>query len=63
MNGEMKMKGFKITLIASIKRKAFTREYYEQTISKWLLKGWITEEEADECIAVLNEEFPVEQTE
>lgn len=52
------MKSFKNVIIRSIKRKAFTREYYEEMIATWLLKGWLTEDEATEIFVVLDEYLP-----
>ena len=57
------MISFKNTIIRSIKRKAFDREYYEETIANWLLHKWLTTEEAEEVFVVLDEVFPVEKTE
>ena len=57
------MISFKNTIIRSIKRKAFSREYYEETIANWLLHSWLTTEEAEEVFVVLDEVFPVEKTE
>lgn len=58
----IKMKSFKNVIIASIKRETYSREYYEETIAKWLLNEWLTEEEAAEVMVVLDEYFPVETT-
>ena len=57
------MTSFKNTIIKSIKRKAFDRVYYEETIANWLLHNWLTTEEAEEVFVVLNEVFPLEKTE
>ena len=57
------MRSFKNTIIRNIKRKAFTREYYEETIANWLLHSWLTTEEAEEVFVVLNEVFPLDETE
>ena len=57
------MISFKNTIIRSIKRKAFSREYYEETIANWLLHNWLTTEEAEEVFVVLDEVFPVEEIE
>ena len=57
------MISFKNTIIRSIKRKAFSREYYEETIANWLLHKWLTTEEAEEVFVVLDEVYPVEKTE
>ena len=59
----MNMKSFKNTIIRSIKAKRFTREYFEETVASWLLHGWLTEEEAAEVFVVLDEVFPLEETE
>lgn len=57
------MISFKNTIIRSIKRKAFDRGYYEETIANWLLQGWLTTKEAQDVFVVLDEVFPVEETE
>ena len=57
------MTSFKNTIIRSIKRKAFSREYYEETIANWLLHSWLTTEEAEEVFVTLNEVFPLDETE
>ena len=57
------MISFKNTIIRNIKRKAFTREYYEETIANWLLYSWLEEDEAEEVFVVLNEVFPLDETE
>ena len=57
------MTSFKNTIIRNIKRKAFTREYYEETIANWLLYSWLEEDEAEEVFVVLNEVFPLDETE
>lgn len=56
----IKMKSFKNVLIASIERGTYTREYYEETMAKWLLNGWLTEEEATEVMEALDKKFPQE---
>lgn len=57
----VKMTSFKNVIIASIKRGTYTRTYYEETIAKWLLNGWLTETEAAEVFVALNEKFPTEE--
>ena len=57
------MISFKNTIIRSIKRKAFSREYYEETIANWLLHNWLTTEEAEEVFVTLDEVFPLDETE
>ena len=57
------MTSFKNTIIRSIKRKAFDRDYYEETIANWLLHNWLTTEEAQETFVILNEVSPLEETE
>lgn len=54
------MTSFKTTIIASIRRKAFERTYYEETIANWMLHGWLTDEETIEIFKVLDEVFPNE---
>lgn len=41
----------------SISTKAFEREYYEEVIATWSLRGWLTEEEVVEALAYLEEVF------
>ena len=57
------MTSFKNTIIRNIKRKAFTREYYEETIANWLLYSWLTTEEAEDVFVVFNEVYPLDETE
>ena len=57
------MTSFKNTIIRNIKRKAFDREYYEETIANWLLYSWLTVEEAEEVFVVLDEVFQLDETE
>ena len=57
------MISFKNTIIRNIKRKAFDRNYYEETIANWLLYNWLTLDEAQEVFVVLNEVFPLDETE
>lgn len=54
------MTSFKNTIIGSIKRKTYIREYYESTIANWLLRGWLDDDEAIEVFRVLDEYFPIE---
>ena len=51
----IKMTSFKNTIINSIKRKQKTREEYEIVIASWILHGWLTEDEAIEVFAVLDD--------
>lgn len=51
------MVSFLIVITDSIKRKAFTKEYYEQVIATWSLNGWLTETETAEALRILNEVF------
>lgn len=55
------MTSFKNVLIKNIKAKRFTRDYYEEVIATWSLNGWLTTEEVTECMAVLDEVYPVEE--
>lgn len=57
------MISFKNTIIRNIKRKAFDRNYYEETIANWLLYNWLTLDEAQEVFVVLNEVFPLDEIE
>ena len=52
------MASFKKVLIRSIRKQQFNREYYEEVIATWILKGWLEEEEPTECMAVLDEVYP-----
>ena len=56
----IKMTSFKNTIINSIKRKQKTREEYEIVIASWILYNWLTEDEAIEVFAVLDEFYPIE---
>jgi hypothetical protein len=51
------MASFLSVLKKSISTKAFTKEYYEEVIATWLLRGWLTEDEAAEALAYLEEVF------
>lgn len=55
------MTSFKNVMIRNIKKKTFTREYYEEVIATWSLNGWLTDEEVAECLEVLEETFPTEE--
>lgn len=57
------MKSFKRVIMSSIKRKTYTREYYEETVANWLMHNWLTDDEATEIINFLDEIFPIEETE
>ena len=57
------MTSFKNIIIRNIKRKAFDRVYYEETIANWLLYSWLTVEEAEEVFVVLDEVFPLDEIE
>ena len=54
------MASFKRVISNSITRKVFTREFYEEQVCKYLLHGWLTEEEAVEVLALLDVYYPVE---
>ena len=60
MKEGINMKSFKNTIINSIKRKQKPREEYETVIATWMLHNWLTEDEAIEVFAVLDEYYPVE---
>lgn len=53
------MKSFKNVIIRQIKRRNFSREYFEETIANWLIHGWLTEDEAVEVFQVLDQYYPV----
>lgn len=53
------MKSFKNVIIRQIKRRSFSREYFEETIANWLMHGWLTEDEAVEVFQVLDQYCPV----
>lgn len=55
------MTSFKNVLIRSMRGKRFTRDYYEQVIATWSLNGWLETEEVTECMAVLDEVYPVQE--
>lgn len=52
------MTSFKNVLKSNITRKAKTREQYEEIIASWLLAGFLTEPEATELLAYLDEVYP-----
>lgn len=54
------MTSFLNVIKRSISTKAFTKEYYQEVIATWNLNGWLTNEEAAEALAYLNEVFPEE---
>lgn len=56
------MTTFKNVMIKSIKSKGLTRENYETAIATWLIKGWLTDDEATECMTELNKAYPVTVT-
>ena len=51
------MASFLMIIKISIKAKSFTKEYYEQVIATWSLRGWLTETETVEALAYLEEIF------
>lgn len=53
------MYAFKYTIISSINKKHFTRSYYLGFIDFCLTKKYITQDEANECLVVLDEVYPV----
>ena len=61
MKEGINMTSFKNVLISNItKRQKNTREEYEIVIASWILHGWLTDDEAIEVFAVLDEYYPVE---
>ena len=61
MKEGINMTSFKNVLISNItKRQKNTREEYEEVIANWILHGWLTDDEAIEVFAVLDEYYPVE---
>ena len=61
MKEGINMTSFKNVLISNIiKRQKNTREEYETVIATWILHNWLTEDEAIEVFAVLDEYYPVE---
>lgn len=57
------MANFKKALEKSIKAKKRTREEYEEIIANWTEAGLLEPEEALYLMALLDEYYPVEQTE
>lgn len=55
------MTSFKNVLIKNIRAKRFTREYYEEVIATWALNGWLETDEVTECMAVLDEVYPMQE--
>lgn len=53
------MKSFYNVLKRSIDRQheVQTKEYYQEVIAQWLLKKYLTEEEADSLLAYLDEVY------
>lgn len=51
------MTSFKRTLIRMVNKKAYEREYFEEVIATWLIKGYLTEEEADESLLAIENTF------
>ena len=61
MKEGINMTSFKNVLISNItKKQKNTREEYEAVIANWMLHNWLTEDEAIEVFAVLDEYYPVE---
>ena len=61
MKEGINMTSFKNVLISNItKRQKNTREEYEAVIANWILHNWLTEDEAIEVFAVLDEYYSVE---
>ena len=61
MKEGINMTSFKNVLISNItKRQKNTREEYEAVIANWMLHNWLTDDEAIEVFAVLDEYYPVE---
>lgn len=54
------MPSFYNTLSGMIKRKALDRYTFETTIATWLVKGWLTDDEATELLKLLDEHYPVD---
>ena len=57
------MKSFKNQLVLSIKsnnikEEGYTREYFEEVIANWLIRKWLTDDEATECLDALNQHYP-----
>lgn len=57
----MDMTAFKNVLKREIKRKVRTKEEYQEIVANWLLKGWLTDEEATDILAYLDEVYPEEE--
>ena len=61
MKEGINMTSFKNVLISNItKRQKNTREEYEAIIANSILRVWLTDDEAIEVFAVLDEYYPVE---
>ena len=52
-----KMLPFKNILARAIKRKTKTKEEFQETIAQWLLSGYLTEDEVNELLILLDEVF------
>ena len=51
------MSSFLTVIKRSISSKAFTKEYYEEVIATWNLRGWLTPDETQEALDYLEEVF------
>ena len=53
----MNMTAFKNVLKREISRKVRTKEEYQEIIATWILRGYLTQDEADELLAYLDEVY------
>ena len=51
------MMSFKNVMIRNINKKTFEKTYYEECIANWLMHGWLTDEEASDCLEELDKAF------
>ena len=59
----MNMTAFKNVIKREITRKVRTKEEYQEIVANWLLKIWLTDEEAVDILAHLDEVYPEEEVE
>lgn len=61
---DIKMKSFKNVMERAIRSGYETRErnYYEEKIAMWNLNGWLTTDEVDYLLGVLDEVYGITET-
>lgn len=51
------MMAFKKVLLRQIEKKTYTKEYAQEIVATWLLRGYLTEDEADEVLAKIEKVY------